>query len=244
MNKVKIFIGMLCAASLMSCGDARNNNAGLDDLDKITSSLNEQQCGATNGQIVESIYMEDQGFKPVDLGLSVKWASCNLGADKPEGSGEYYAWGEVNVKSDYNANNSKTYSYSLSELRSMKIIDSKNVLLPSKDVVTQKMGKDWRMPTKEETQELLDNCTWEWVLNNGSKGFKVTGKNGNYIYLPAKGYFFGAQLYDTDETGNYWTSTCYDNGNFSYTLDFTNRRPKVNSSGRSGGRCIRPVYNK
>ena len=72
----------------------------------------------------------------------------------------------------------------------------------------------------------------------------VTGPNGGFIFLPANGYFFGSQIYDTDETGNYWTSTGYDNGNFSYALDFSKSRPKIASSGRSGGRCIRPVYVK
>lgn len=239
MKIVRSFIGVLCVAFMSGCGDANNSNA---DFEQITASLENEQCATANGKIVENLDVDDEGFKPVDMGLSVKWASCNLGATKSEQSGFYYAWGETAVKANYNANNSTTYSYSLSELRSMKVIDVKNILLSAKDAATVKLGKEWRIPTKEEAEELIKKCEWEWVLKNGVKGYKVTGPNGKFIFLPAKGYFFGAQLYDTDESGNYWTSTGYDNGNFSYALDFTRRAPKVNSSGRSGGRCIRPVY--
>lgn len=241
MKKIKFFIGMLCAAFITSCGDSGNSNV---DLDKITSAAPEPQCAQLNGKIVESLDVDDEKMEAVDLGLSVKWASCNLGAKKSEESGSYYAWGETEKKADYNATNSATYSYSLSELKSRKVINSNNVLLPTKDAVTITLGKEWRMPTKEEAEELIKKCEWEWVMKNGVKGYKVTGSNGKFIFLPAKGYFFGPQIYDTDETGNYWTSTGYDNGNFAYTLDFSKRRPKVNSSGRSGGRCIRPVCAK
>ncbi len=235
----RFFIGVLSVAFLTGCGNANNANA---DFDQISASLNEQQCATANGKVVETLDVEDEGMKIVDMGLSVKWASCNLGANKSEQSGFYYAWGETEVKANYNATNSTTYSYSLSELKSMKFINSQNILLPTKDAATAKLGKEWRIPTKEEAEELIKKCEWEWVLKNGVKGYKVTGPNGKFIFIPSKGYFFGAQLYDTDESGNYWTSNGYDNGNFSYAMDFTKRGAKVTSSGRSGGRCIRPVY--
>lgn len=238
---VRVLVGAMCVAPLTGCGDTCNSNA---DIEKVTASLLEQQCSAESDNVVETLNVDEDGFRIVDMGLSVKWSSCNLGACKPEQSGNYYAWGELNKKAIYTANNSATYSYSLSELRSMKVIDSKNVLLPSKDVASIKLGKNWRMPTREEADELIRKCKWEWGLKNGVKGYKVTGPNGGFIFLPANGYFFGSQIYDTDETGNYWTSTGYDNGNFSYALDFSKSRPKIASSGRSGGRCIRPVYVK
>ena len=241
MKNIRVFVSLIGVASFISCGDTSNSNA---DLEKITASLSEQQCAVANDNTVETFNVEEDGFKLVDMGLSVKWASCNLGATTSEQSGNYYAWGELNKKANYNANNSTTYSYSLSELRSKKVIDSDNKLLSSKDAATVKLGKNWRMPTRKEAEELIKKCRWEWGMKNGVKGYKVTGPNGNCIFLPAKGYFFGSQLYDTDETGNYWTSTGYDNGNFSYALDFSRRRPKVASSGRSGGRCIRPVCGK
>lgn len=240
MKKVNaLFLGVLSVVSLTGCMDTASSNA---DIDVITASLSEQECGMMNGKVIETLDCTDEGLKIVDMGLSVKWASCNLGANKCEQPGSYYAWGEISTKSDYNASNSTTYSYSLSDLKSKKVINSNNVLLSTTDAATVELGKNWRIPTKEEAEELIKKCNWEWVLNNGVKGYKVTGPNGKFIFLPAKGYFFGSQLYDTDETGNYWTSTGYDNGNFSYAMDFSSRRPKVNSSGRSGGRCIRPVY--
>ena len=241
MKRFRAFVGMISVMPLVGCGDVSNSNA---DIEMVTASLSEQQCAEANDNVVETLNVDEEGFRIVDMGLSVKWASCNLGACRSEQSGNYYAWGELNKKANYIANNSATYSYSLSELRSMKVIDSKNVLLPSKDVASVKLGRDWRMPTREEADELIKKCKWEWGLKNGVKGYKVTGPNGGFIFLPANGYFFGSQIYDTDETGNYWTSTGYDNGNFSYALDFSKSRPKIASSGRSGGRCIRPVYVK
>ena len=241
MKNIRVLGSLMGVVSLISCGDTCNSNA---DLEKITASLSEQQCAVANDNTVEPFNVEDEGFKVVDMGLSVRWASCNLGATTSEQSGNYYAWGELNKKSNYNANNSATYSYSLSELKSKKVIDSDNKLLSSKDAASMNLGKNWRMPTREEAEELIKKCKWEWGMKNGVKGYKVIGPNGKSIFLPARGYFFGSQLYDTDETGNYWTSTGYDNGNFSYALDFSRRRPKVASSGRSGGRCIRPVCEK
>ncbi len=236
-----LLMGCVIAIFFSGCGESVNSNA---DLDKITASLAEQQCAVANGKTVETLDVYDEGLKMVDLGLSVKWASCNLGATKSEQSGKYYAWGELEIKEDYNAKNSTTYSYSLSELRSMKIIDAKNNLLPSKDAATSVLGNGWRLPTKEEADELVKECQWDWVLKNGAKGYKVTGPNGKFIFLPVEGYFFGSQLYDVEDSGNYWTSTGYDNGNFSYALIFSKRGQNVSSSGRSGGRSIRAVADK
>ncbi len=103
MIKFKAVSSVLCVASLIGCGETRNSNA---DIEKITASLAEQQCAVANDNMVETLNVEEDGFKIVDMGLSVKWASCNLGASKSEQPGNYYAWGELNKKANYNANNS------------------------------------------------------------------------------------------------------------------------------------------
>ena len=120
----------------------------------------------------------------VDLGLSVYWASCNLGAEKPEEYGDYYAWGETKPKSKYNES---TYSYYNSSLD--QFIDiGKDISGTEYDAATVNLGSDWRMPTKDEMSELVSKCIWEWTQINGINGYKVTGPNGNTIFMPASGF--------------------------------------------------------
>lgn len=236
-----IFLFILATIVFASCGDQSNSNA---NLEQIQASIDAYNCSDGRHLVVETFDDEDYGFREVDLGLSVKWASCNLGTDKAEESGPYIAWGELKTKKDYNANNSTTFSYSLAELKSKKVIDKKENLLKNYDIATQTLGEGWRLPTKEEAEELIKKCEWTWMVKNGTKGYKVTGPNRKYIFIPAKGYYYEQQIYDADDSGNYWTSSAYDNRNFSMGLTFTKRSFAINSSGRSGGRCIRPVYTK
>lgn len=227
--------------ALISCGEQSNQNA---NLEQIQASIEGYQCTDGNQFVIESFDEDIQGLKPIDLGLSVKWASCNYGAQKAEESGIYVAWGELDAKGEYNVKNSTTFGFSVSELRSKKIIDKKDILTKDYDVATKYLGAGWRIPTDEEIEELINKCKWTWMIKDGIKGYKVSGPNGKYIFLPAKGYYYEQDLYESDESGNYWTSTAYDNANFSMGLIFTKRNAKVNETGRSGGRCIRPVYTK
>jgi hypothetical protein len=122
----------------------------------------------------------------VDLGLSVKWATFNVGATKPEEYGDYFAWGETEPKEVYDWS---TY---------FEVAD---------DVAAVKWGGKWRMPTMAEQDELRTQCTWTWTSQNGVKGYRVTGTNGNSIFLPAAGYRSGSSLYNTDSKGFYWSSS-------------------------------------
>ena len=154
------------------------------------------------------------GYEYVDLGLSVKWATCNVGANSPEEYGSYYAWGETEEKSNYywdtykwcNGSSSKMTKYCTSS--SYGTVDNKTVLDLEDDVAHVKWGGSWRMPTLEEQKELKNNCTWSWTTQNGVNGYKVTSKtNGNSIFLPAAGYRRGTYLYDSGSDGNYWSSS-------------------------------------
>ena len=133
-------------------------------------------------------------FEAVDLGLSVKWAGCNVGADSPEEYGDYFAWGETTTKSDYSSSTSITYGLSISELESRGIIGADSQLAPAYDAATVNWGDDWRMPTLGEIKELIDRCTWEWTSVNGVSGQKVTGPKGNSIFLPAVGFRLGTEV--------------------------------------------------
>ena len=140
--------------------------------------------------------------KVVDLGLSVYWASCNLGAEKPEESGEYYAWGETKPKSKYSESN---YSYYNANTASYIDIGN-NISRTSYDAATVNLGNDWRIPTKDEMEELTNKCTWEWVQVSSVNGYKVTGSNGNSIFLPAAGSMYSTVSH-LNEQLSYWTST-------------------------------------
>ena len=136
------------------------------------------------------------GYEYVDLGLSVKWATCNVGSTSPEDYGYYFAWGETSYKSTYTDNNYKFYGESInSSKRYIKkynseeyrgYTDNKTLLDPEDDVAHVMWGGDWYLPSKDECEELIKNCTWTWVTQNGKNGFKATSKiNGNSIFLPA-----------------------------------------------------------
>ena len=149
------------------------------------------------------------GYGYVDLGLSVKWATCNVGANKPEEYGDYFAWGETTTKETYDYDNCPTYGLSESELQSQGYIDSEGNLTSQYDAATANWGGNWRMPTKTEMKELIDKCNWKWKKQNGVKGYKVTGPNGNSIFLPAAGNRNDASSFvdDAGSYGDYWSST-------------------------------------
>ena len=184
----------------------------------------------------------------VDLGLSVKWASCNVGAAAPEEYGGYYAWGETEEKSDYSWS---TYKWSHSPDSQTKYctsiefgtVDNKTVLAPEDDVAHVQWGGSWRMPTQAELDELHTECTWTWTSINGVSGYSVSG-NGNSIFLPAAGY---RNLTDVDNRGSdgyYWSASLYDyyySSNRAYYLNFYDGRYDCLGYSRDYGFSVRPV---
>ena len=168
-----------------------------------------QTCGQ-NGQVVKAIPLE--AAQAVDLGLSVKWANMNVGAESPEDYGNYYAWGETATKatyydwSTYFDNNDVGY-----EFTKYNNEGGKTVLDLEDDAAHVNLGGSWRMPTKAEWQELIDNCTWTWTTQNGINGYKVTSNKAGYmdkfIFLPAAGYRFDRDPFDVGSHGYYWSSS-------------------------------------
>ena len=184
----------------------------------------------------------------VDLGLSVKWASCNVGADAPEDYGGYYAWGETEEKSNYSWDTYKYWSdrdgngwCSEDEFQNI----GSNISGTSYDVAHVKWGGGWRMPTLDEIKELCEKCSWEWTSVNGVWGQKVTGPNGNSIFLPAAGYRHGTEVYDRGSDGYYWSGTpLEDNSNFACCLYFGSGNGYWDFDDRYNGRTVRPVTDK
>ena len=187
-------------------------------------------------------------LQAVDLGLSVKWATFNVGATKPEEYGGYYAWGETEEKEIYDWSTYKWCNGSYDTMtkycanNSYGIVDNKTVLDLEDDVAHVKWGGDWRMPTKAEQDELRNNCTWAWATQNGVYGYRVTGPNGNSIFLPAAGFRYGTDVYDRGDYGYYWSGSLSNNNNYyAYYLYFDDGSYGRSSFSRYYGLSVRPV---
>lgn len=193
----------------------------------------------------------------IDLGLpsGIKWASCNVGAEKPEDYGNYYAWGEVLPKADYSWT---TYKYangtSWEDPKLTKycddasygdngFTDNKTTLEPEDDAAHVNWGSNWRMPTNAEWQELQDNCTWTWTTQNGVNGYQVASKtNSNSIFLPAAGSRYDTYLYYVGYGGCYWSSSLYENyPYYAWYRYFTSAYVNGYGNDRILGRSVRPV---
>ena len=188
----------------------------------------------------------------VDLGLpsGLKWATCNVGATKPEEYGNYYAWGETEPKMTYSW---ATYKWCYGTLKTLTkyntnsnygTVDNKTMLDPADDAARANWGGAWRMPTDAECQELIDNCTWTWTNDyngTGVAGRIVTSKtNGNFIFLPAAGCRRDDGLVDAGRSGYYWSSSLYYPYNAWY-VGFDSGDVSRGSSYRCYGLSVRPV---
>jgi len=238
----------------------------------------------------------------VDLGLSVKWATYNVGATAPEGYGDYLSWAATEpfyedgyAQEDPQAHwkTGKSYGYTLAyksdaltyipyltyygyglngSTKWTKYVAStysnhkdagatdanaiKIILDPEDDVAHAQWGENWRMPTYEEWNELISNCTWTWTTLDGINGYKVqstkTGYTDKWIFLPAAGYRYGTSLNKSGENGCYWSSKLKiptisapvsDNPDYALFLEFTSSQKKTNVDYRSYGYSVRPVYS-
>ena len=169
----------------------------------------------------------------VDLGLpsGVLWATCNVGANSPEEYGEYYAWGEL-----------EPYEYEYTFISSYR-----NILGWREDIANVEWGGTWRIPTNYEIQELINNCLWEWCNVNGIYGYKVTGSNGNTIFLPAGGHK-STKIFSANELGNYWSNTLHDykygTDPIAYLMFFSSDKKEISFQYANDGKLIRPVLGR
>lgn len=230
------------------------------DPDGVVTAVHEGtsyiSAKANNGVMTNCAVVVEPVCKAVDMGLSVKWGSCNVGATSPEEYGNYYAWGEIAAKELYdwstyslcNGAESTLTKYCLESYHGIK--DDKAVLEKDDDVAAQVLGGKWRMPTKAEADELLDtnNCTWTWCTENGVNGYKVTSKKtGNSIFLPAgggNGGIVGGGLVYEGIRGFYWTSSLYYvdyDSNMASSFAFASSWIDSGSCERCTGQSVRPV---
>ena len=192
----------------------------------------------------------ENGYEYVDLGLpsGLRWATVNVGATNPKYYGNYYAWGEFAPKTTYTwenytlANGSSTTLTKYNNSSSYGTVDNKTTLEAADDAATQIWGGNWRMPTIDEWQELIDNCTWTWTTLNGVNGRKVVATNGNSIFLPAAGGRYNDVLNSAGSYGYYWSSSLrtYSPSSAQCVYFYSGSRYSYFSS-RYCGHSVRPV---
>ena len=191
----------------------------------------------------------------VDLGLpsGLLWATCNVGADSPEEYGDYFAWGETQPKDTYDwsnyqycngSDNTLTKYCNDSDYGYSGFTDNLTTLLPEDDAATANWGSEWRMPTKEEWQELYQNTTHTWTTQDGVNGRLFTASNGNSIFLPAAGYRSVDELYEADHFSYYWSSSIGTNPNGAWYFDFDSVYYGVNCNYRDAGQSVRAVRSE
>ena len=188
----------------------------------------------------------------VDLGLSVKWANCNLGANSVEGYGDYYAWGETETKNYYSWSNYKWCEGSENTLtkyntnKNYGVVDNKGVLSAEDDVAHVKLGGEWHIPTRAEWEELRAGCEWTWTTHNLVPGALVMAENGNSLFLPAAGIWGDSTLDNKGIWGYYYSASLYESWPAStWMLRLSPSYPGEMIDGnyyRSQGMSIRPVY--
>lgn len=164
------------------------------------------ECNSHNSRAQEDM-ANNSHPQAIDLGLpsGTKWASCNVGATKPEEFGGYFAWGETEEKTSYKW---RTYIPLLGDEGNCKYLES-DIAGTEYDVAHVRWGGNWRMPTQKQFMELLKHCNHEWIPQNGVYGRKFTSKiNGNSIFLPAAGFRGDSNLNDVSK-GYYWSSIPY-----------------------------------
>jgi len=179
------------------------------------------------------------GHEWVDLGLSVKWATCNVGATKPSDFGDYFAWGETITKNTYSEENHLFSSLKASVRKHIENISGN----PRYDVARAQWGAAWRMPTYREFKELIEKCQWTRTEEDGHEGYKVTGPNGNSIFLPGAGMILLKRRCSMKEV-YYWSSSSQSNKNKrSYYLRSIEGGEVcfIYSSLQSNGYSVRPV---
>ena len=234
----------------MLSGEASNDNDRELEHDEQTVVAEVSEVSAPQHKHTRGNH---NGHEWVDLGLSVKWAMCNIGADSPEDYGDYFVWGETRPKSEYTDADCKTikkqpfftklfnfgHSDAYANVENLPDDISGNAQY---DAASANWGGTWRMPTVAEFEELCNKCKWTWTSQGRHKGYKVTGPNGNSIFLPAAGWRYGTDRYNVGEYGDYWSSTL--SSSYSYFaryLYFDSGRHGTYSGGRRDGQSVRPV---
>ncbi len=210
--------------------------------DKIVENTPSEQSTQKKKDAIDK---KQQEHEYVDLGLpsGTLWGTCNVGAEKPENYGNYYAWGETETKDNYSGG-SYEYGSDPDNMTKYNATDGLTTLEAKDDAATANWGEEWRMPTEDEWFELIDECTWTWTDLNGVNGYKVKGPNGNTIFLPVSGYCTDDRRRRTGRYGNYWSSSLDTDAGYAEIAFFSASNCYVQGNRRCDGISVRPVFCK
>lgn len=176
------------------------------------------------------------------------WAEFNVGASSPAGTGAYFAWGEVQPKTCFGWSryglcdgvNTKLKRYCT--LPEYGKVDGRSRLEMSDDAARTLLGDGWKVPSKQEWEELVSRCDWTWTTLDGANGYRVRGNNGNEIFIPATGYYSGDYLKECGYFGYYWTADADSElPYFAWDFYFQQVHCGCYRGGRDNGRCIRAL---
>ena len=237
----KFFTLAICAMAVLFASCEKNE-----------PSLDKDNPSSGSETMEDSISNTTNDHEYVDLGLSVKWATCNVGANTPEDYGDYFAWGETQPKDTYDWSTYKwcNVSYNTQNKYCTKsshgTVDNKTTLDLSDDAARVNWGGSWRMPTNAELNELREQCTWTWTTQNGVYGYQVTSKKSGYtnksIFLPAAGYRLDSSLLSAGSGGYYWSSSLYTGSpDYAWRAYFNSSNVLRDGSSRYYGFSVRPV---
>ena len=172
----------------------------------------------------------------------------NIGATAPEEYGDYFAWGEIEPKESYNwttykwCNGNWNSMIKYGVMSSFGVVDNKTVLDPEDDAATMNWGSEWCMPTKEQQDELRNNCTREWTTINGVKGCLLTSNiNEATLFLPAAGYIWNSTVSSGGSSGFYWSRNLKTTGGGSHSLFFSSNSMSITDYSRGYGQSVRAV---
>ena len=244
-------LAMLCCYTMISEAKVKKTRkARTEKRITKTPSLSNKEIGS---ETMNDSQKTTNDREYVDLGLpsGTLWATCNVGASSPYEAGSYFAWGETTPKQDYSWNSYKWYNTVTGKITkyckytkycdnsSYGVVDNKTELELADDAAYVNWGKNWRMPTKAQFDELRAECTWQW---NGS-GYLVTSKkNGATLILPAAGVRGGSSLDNSGSYGYYWSrSLCPGDSEFACSLYFNSGNVRTDYYYRVHGRSVRAV---
>ena len=219
--------------------------------------------------VISNVFMvNSQEMKAVDLGLRAKWATTNLGASDSTQSGNFYSWGEIETKSNYSSDNYKymrndtiiKYYPKVTDGAEMQdassdgttakragIVDNKQYLELADDAAYKTLGGNWRIPSRFHMNELITLCTWEAIRTDSICGYKVTGPNGNSIFLPAAGFITDTMHLSKNIIGSYWLNKIYTCQKFNQATNMLEPYVEVNGGstldfGMNEGTKIQSIY--
>ena len=237
-----IISGVVAAAIIISFAigqQEKNESPDMGDNDIIAANQinsEDSQHQSTTGTL--------NGYDWVDLGLSVKWATQNVGSTSPSDYGDNFAWGDTRPKSRYDWDNCFDCLDDVGDSWDTYKIGGKTSISPTSghDTARENWGGTWRLPAEAEFEELCNKCDWTWTSQGGQEGYKVTGPNGNSIFLPAAGWRDGTGRIGVGGYGHYWSSTLSSSSSYDACgLSFGSGGHDTYDLYRSFGQSVRPV---